>query len=148
MKVIEKTWSGKTTFVSTFTEFLIKYIPAKFKIFLISPTSHQRGWDRIRHKFTVVNAIEEIRDAFNYLIITDVSQIQFKGNKTLTEMLLNKRHKNIFIIQCEQYTQATDIAKKWKMIILFCWVFLLSMIVNTLLKSVYQVLSQRCFLNW
>ena len=62
MKVIGKTRPGQTNFVSAFTEVLTKYIPAKFKIFLISPTSHQTGWDRIRDKITVVNAIEEIRD--------------------------------------------------------------------------------------
>ena len=63
MKVFGKTRPGQTNFVSAFTEVLIKYIPAKFKRFLISRTLYQTGWDRIRDKFTVVNAIEEIRDA-------------------------------------------------------------------------------------
>ena len=81
MKVIGKTRPGQTTFASAFTEVLIKYIPAKFKIFLISPTSHQTGWDRIRDKFRVVNAIEEIRDAISYLIITDDSQFSLKETK-------------------------------------------------------------------
>ena len=33
MKVIGKTGSGKSTFVSAFVEFLIKYIKTDFKIF-------------------------------------------------------------------------------------------------------------------
>ena len=33
MKMIGKTGPGKTTFVSAFTEFLIKYLSPKFKIF-------------------------------------------------------------------------------------------------------------------
>ena len=39
-------------------------------------------------------------------------QIQLKGNKILTEMILNKRHKSLGIIQCEQYTQITDLVQK------------------------------------
>ena len=39
-------------------------------------------------------------------------QIQLKGNKILTEMILNKRHRNLGIIQCEQYTQITDLVQK------------------------------------
>ena len=35
MKVIGKTRSGKTTFVSVFVEFLIKYIKTDFKIYLL-----------------------------------------------------------------------------------------------------------------
>ena len=39
-------------------------------------------------------------------------QIQLKGNKILTEMILNKRHRNLEIIQCEEYTQITDLVQK------------------------------------
>ena len=35
MKVTGKTGSGKTTFVSAFVEFLIKYIKTDFKIYLL-----------------------------------------------------------------------------------------------------------------
>ena len=41
-------------------------------------------------------------------------QVQLKGNKTLTEMILNKRHRNLGIIQWEQYTQVTDLVQKNK----------------------------------
>ena len=39
-------------------------------------------------------------------------QIQLKGNKILTEMILNKRHRNLGIIQCEQYTQIRDLVQR------------------------------------
>ena len=42
----------------------------------------------------------------------DDNQVQMKGNKLLTEMILNKRHKIISIIQCEKYTQITDLVQK------------------------------------
>ena len=47
MKVIGKTRSGKTKFVSVFLEFLIGYINGIKNIYLLSPTSNQNGWDRI-----------------------------------------------------------------------------------------------------
>ena len=39
-------------------------------------------------------------------------QVELKGNKVFTEMILNKRHRNLGIIQCEQYTQITDLIQK------------------------------------
>ena len=39
-------------------------------------------------------------------------QIQLKGNRILTDMILNKRHRNLGIIQCEQYTEITDLVQK------------------------------------
>ena len=39
-------------------------------------------------------------------------QIQLKGNKILTDMIWNKRHRNLGIIQCEQCTQVTDLIQK------------------------------------
>ena len=39
-------------------------------------------------------------------------QVQLKGKKVITEMILNKRHRNLGIIQCEQYTQITDLVQK------------------------------------
>ena len=56
----------------------------------------------------VVNNTDELKDVNNAIIICNDSQIQLKGNKLLTELTLNKRHKNISIVQCEQYTQNTD----------------------------------------
>ena len=43
IKVIGKTGSGKTTFVSAFTDFLLAYIQQKFKIYILSPT-HSQKW--------------------------------------------------------------------------------------------------------
>ena len=106
MKVIGKTGSSKTIFVSAFTDFLLAYMQQKFKIHILSP------WDRIRNNFTQINNIDEIKDIDSALIICDDSQVQLKRNKTLTEMILNKRHRNISIIQCEQYTQNTNLVQK------------------------------------
>ena len=92
MKVIGKTGPSKTIFVSAFTDFLLAYMQQKFKIHILSP------WDRIRNNFTQINNIDEIKDIHNALIICDDSQVQLKRNKTLTEMILNKRHRNISII--------------------------------------------------
>ena len=39
-------------------------------------------------------------------------QIQLKGNRILTDMILNERHRNLGIIQCEQYTEITDLVQK------------------------------------
>ena len=39
-------------------------------------------------------------------------QVQLKGNKVITEIILNKRHGNLEVIQCEQYTQITDLVQK------------------------------------
>ena len=39
-------------------------------------------------------------------------QVQLRGNKLITEMILNKRHRNVGKIQCEQYTQITDLIQK------------------------------------
>ena len=111
MKVIGKMSSGKTTFVSAFTNFLIKYINIR-NIYLISPTSDQKGWDRIHGKIIASESTESIKDIKNALIICHQMQIQLKNNKVLTEMILNKRHKNISIIQCKQCTQNTDLVQK------------------------------------
>ena len=111
MKVIGKMSSGKTTFVSAFTNVLIKYINIR-NIYLISPTSDQKGWDRIHGKIIASESTESIKDIKNALIICDQMQIQLENNKVLTEMILNKRHKNISIIPCEQYTQNTDLVQK------------------------------------
>ena len=47
MKVIAKTGSGKTIFVSAFLGFLKDYIDNIENIYLSSPTFNQIGWDRI-----------------------------------------------------------------------------------------------------
>ena len=111
-KVIGKKGSGKTTFVSAFLKFLIKCIDDIENIYLLSPISNQFGWDRIRNNIKHINDIDEIFDVNNSIIVCDDMQIQLKGNKILTEMILNKRHKNLGIIQCEQYTQITDLVQK------------------------------------
>ena len=79
---------------------------------MYSPTSNQIGWDRIRNNIKHINDIDEIVDVNNSIIVCDDMQIQLKGNKILTEMILNKRHKNLGIIQCEQYTEITDLVQK------------------------------------
>ena len=112
IKVIGKTGSGKTTFVSAFSESFIKYIFDIENIYLLSPTSNQIGWDRIRNNITHINDINEIVDANNSIIVCDDMQIQLKGNKILTEMILNTTYRNLGIIQCEQYTQITDLVQK------------------------------------
>ena len=91
MKVIGKTVSGKTTFVAAFTEILIKYTPIESN--LISLTGDQKGWDRIRNHIIIPESIESIKEINNALLICDDTQIQLKNNKTLTELILNKRHK-------------------------------------------------------
>lgn len=111
MKVIGKMSSGKTTFVSAFTNFLIKYINIR-NIYLISPTSDQKGWDRIHGKIISSELTESIKDIKNAPTICDDMQIQLKNNKVLTEMILNKRHKNISVILWEQYTQNTDLVQE------------------------------------
>ena len=109
MKVIGKTRSGKTTFVVAFIEFFINYCNCEINpnIFVISPTFDQSTWNRIRSKVQYANYIEDLKNTENSIIMIDDNQVQLKGNKLLTEMILNKSHKNISIIQCEQYTQIT-----------------------------------------
>ena len=48
VKVIDKTGSGKTTFVSAFIDFFINYSDSLFEILIISPTFHQERWNGIR----------------------------------------------------------------------------------------------------
>ena len=79
-------------------------------VYLLSPTSNQTWWDRIRKKLIIIDEIIDLPD--NSILICDDMQMVLKGNKELTNMILNKRHKNISIIQCEQYTQITDLAQK------------------------------------
>ena len=112
MKVTCKTGSGKTTFVSAFVEFLIKYIKTDFKIYLQSSTFNQNGWDRRRKKLIHVSYISEIKDMCDSIIICNDLQVQLKGFKILAEIILNKRHKNLGVIQCEQYAQSTDVVQK------------------------------------
>ena len=112
IKVIGKTGSGKTTFVSAFSESFIKYIFDIENIYLLSPTSNQIGWDRIRNNVKNIDDINEIVDVNDSITVCNDMQIQLKGNKILTEMILNKRHRNLGIIQCEEYTQITDLVQK------------------------------------
>ena len=91
IKVIGKTVSGKTTFVSAFLGFLIRYIVGIENIYLLSPTSNEIGWDRIKNNIRHINHINEIVDGDNSIIVCDDMQIQLKGNKTLTEMIWTKR---------------------------------------------------------
>ena len=49
IKVIGKTGSGKTTFVSAFSEFLIDYIDSIENIYLLSSAANQIGWERVRN---------------------------------------------------------------------------------------------------
>ena len=113
MRVIGKTESGKTTFVSAFLEFLVDCIEGVKNIYLLSPTFNQIGWDRIRMDIQDINDINNIANANNSIIICDDMQVELKGNKVITEMILNKRHRNLGIIQCEQYKiQITDLVQK------------------------------------
>ena len=112
IKVIGKTESGKKTFVSAFLEFLIRYTVDIENIYLLSPTANQIGWDRVRNNTKHIHNINEIVDVNNSIIVCNDMQIQLKGNKILTEMILNKGHRNLGIIQCEQYTQITDVVQK------------------------------------
>ena len=95
MKVIEKTISGKTTFVSAFLEFLVYYIEGVKNIYLLSLTFNQIGQDRIRKNTQHIKDINDVANASNSIILCDDMQIQSKGNKILTEMILNKRHRNL-----------------------------------------------------
>ena len=81
-------------------------------IYLLSPTHDQNGWDRIRKNIVCINDINEIGDCKNSIIVCEDMQVQLKGNKILTEMILNERHRNLLITQCKQYTQATDLVQK------------------------------------
>ena len=94
MKVIAKTGSGKTTFVSAFLEFLVDYIGGVENIYLLSPRFNQIGWDRIRKNIEHTNDINDIANANNFIIFCNDMQVQLKGNKVITEMILNKRHRN------------------------------------------------------
>ena len=112
IKVIGKTGSGKTTFVSAFLEFLIDYIDSIENIYLLPSTANQIGLDRVRNNIKQINDISEIVDVNNSIIVCDDMQVQLKGNEIITEMILNKRHRNLGITQCEQYTQITDLVQK------------------------------------
>ena len=46
------------------------------------------------------------------IIICDDMQVQLKECKILTEMVLNKKHKNLGAMQCEQYPQSPDSVQK------------------------------------
>ena len=59
-----------------------------------------------------INDINNIVDINNSIIVCDNLQVQLKGNKVITEMILNKRHRNVGIIQCKQYIQITDLIQK------------------------------------
>ena len=93
MKIIGETGSGKTTFVSAFLELLIDYIDNIVNIYLLSPTFNQIGWDRIRKNIKHINDINNIVDINNSIIVCGNLQVQLKGNKVITEMILNKRHR-------------------------------------------------------
>ena len=80
IKVIGKTGSDKTTFVSAFLEIFIKYIFDIENIYLLSPTSSQIGWDRIRNNIKNIDNINEIVDVNNSIIVCNDMQIQLKGN--------------------------------------------------------------------
>ena len=69
-------------------------------------------WDWIRNNIKDINHINEIVDVDNSIIVCYDMQIQLKGNKILTDMIWNKRHRNLGIIQCEQCTQITDLIQK------------------------------------
>ena len=112
IKVIGKTESGKKTFVSAFLKFLIRYTVDIENIYLLSPTTNQIGWDKVRNNTKHINNINEIVDVNNYVIVCNDMQIQLKEHKILTEMILNKGHRNLGIIKCEQYTQITDVVQK------------------------------------
>ena len=112
MKAIGKTRSGKTWFVSAFLELLIDFIDNIENIYLLSPTFNQIGWDRIKKIIKHINDINDIVDINNSIIVCDDMQVQLKGNKVIAEMILNKRHRNLGIIQCGQNTQITDLVQK------------------------------------
>ena len=112
MKGMGETGSEKTTFVGAFLEFLIDYIDNIENIYLLSPTFNQIGRDRIRKNVEHINNINDIVDGNNSIIVCDDMQVHLKGNKIITEMILNKRHRGLGIILCEQYTQITDLVQK------------------------------------
>ena len=112
MNVIGKTRSGKTLFVSAFLEFLIDFIDNIDNIYLLSPTFNQIGWDRIKNIIKHINDINDVVDINNSIIVCDDMQVQLKENKVITEMILNKRHRNLGIIQCGQNKQITDLVQK------------------------------------
>ena len=95
MKVIGKTGSG--SFVSAFLEFLVDCIEGVKNIYLLSPTFNQIGWDRKRKDIKDINDINNIANANNSIIICDDMQVELKGNKVITKMILNKRHRNLGI---------------------------------------------------
>ena len=137
MKIIGETGSGKTTFVSTFLEFLIDYIDNIVNIYLLSPTFNQIGWDRMRKNIKHINDINNIVDIINSIIVWDDVQVQFKGNKVITEKILNKRHRNVGIIQCEQYTQIIGLIQKMNadyFILLETFSFCLALLLKYYLK--------------
>lgn len=68
--------------------------------------------DRIYENVIVSDSIDSSKEINDSLIICDDSQTELKGNKTLTELILNKWQKNISIIQRKQYTQNTDSVQK------------------------------------
>ena len=133
MKVTGKIGSGKATFVSAFIGFLINYIEGVTCICLLLPTSDQNGWHKIRKNIIRVNNFTEIIDASNCIIVYDDMQVQIKGNKILIEMVLNKRHRNSEIMQCQKYTQTKDLVQKinshyfinwyfyFRRLSIFCW---------------------------
>ena len=81
-------------------------------VYLISPTFKQKVWDRIKKNFEVISTIAEINDTINALIICDDDQLVVNGNKLLTQILLNERHRSTCIIQYEQYTQNIDLTQR------------------------------------
>ena len=50
-----------------------------------------------------INNVDEVVSVNNSIVICDDMQVELKGNKVITEMILNKRHRGLGIIQCKQY---------------------------------------------
>ena len=59
-----------------------------------------------------INNVDEVVSVNNSIVICDDMQVELKGNKVITEMILNKRHRGLGIIQCKQYAQITDLVRK------------------------------------
>ena len=59
-----------------------------------SPTFNQIGWDRIRKNIEHTNDIKDIAHANNSIIFCNDMQVQLKGNKVITEMILSQRRRN------------------------------------------------------